>query len=137
MQCLMEALSQVQDPIDISSDEEMGEAPPLQIATAAQPTRHSTRSTRHRTTTERFEACCSTSSAKFAAIAICLALLSQLCQQRHSCHMSSNQALLLQGLKALFPPEGGKDSVQIVASDLSRLDPEEFLNDTIIDYFMK
>ena len=43
----------------------------------------------------------------------------------------------LQGLKALYPPEGGADSVEIVASDLSRLDETEFLNDTIIDFFIK
>ena len=43
----------------------------------------------------------------------------------------------LQGLKALYPPEGGKGSIQLVASDLSRLEPEEFLNDTVIDYFIK
>ena len=45
--------------------------------------------------------------------------------------------LLLQGLKALYPPSGGPDSVQVVASDLCRLDPDEFLNDTIIDFFIK
>ena len=40
-------------------------------------------------------------------------------------------------MKALYPQAGGPDSIQIVASDLSRLDPDEFLNDTIIDFFMK
>ena len=43
----------------------------------------------------------------------------------------------MQGLKALYPPDGGTDSVQVVASDLARLDPDEFLNDTIIDFFIK
>ena len=43
----------------------------------------------------------------------------------------------MQGLKALYPSKGGPDSVQVVASDLARLDPDEFLNDTIIDFFIK
>eukprot|EP00879_Flechtneria_rotunda_P033762 GHRR01037515.1.p2 GENE.GHRR01037515.1~~GHRR01037515.1.p2 ORF type:complete len:140 (+),score=24.36 GHRR01037515.1:244-663(+) len=43
----------------------------------------------------------------------------------------------LQGLQAVYPPEGGVGAVHIVADDLARLDPDEFLNDTIIDYYIK
>uniref|UniRef100_A0A061R5Y6 Sentrin-specific protease 7 n=1 Tax=Tetraselmis sp. GSL018 TaxID=582737 RepID=A0A061R5Y6_9CHLO len=43
----------------------------------------------------------------------------------------------LQGLKATFPQGGGRDSVVVFAEDLSRLDPEEFLNDNVIDFYMK
>ncbi|KAK9906862.1 hypothetical protein WJX75_009356 [Coccomyxa subellipsoidea] len=42
-----------------------------------------------------------------------------------------------QGLKALFPACGGPGAVEITPADLARLDPEEFLNDTIIDFFMR
>lgn len=45
-----------QDPIEISSDEDVGEGKAAKEANAApQATRHSTRSTRYKTTTERFE----------------------------------------------------------------------------------
>lgn len=42
-----------------------------------------------------------------------------------------------QGLKALYPREGGPGAVEVTPSDLARLDPDEFLNDTIIDFYMK
>lgn len=42
----------------------------------------------------------------------------------------------LQGLHALFPKDG-KNAVELTPSDLERLDPDEFLNDTIIDFYMK
>ena len=42
-----------------------------------------------------------------------------------------------QGLKALYPREGGAGAVEVTPSDLARLDPDEFLNDTIIDFYMK
>jgi sentrin-specific protease 7 len=41
------------------------------------------------------------------------------------------------GLSCLFPPEGGHGAVQVNASDLARLQPEEFLNDTAIDFHMR
>lgn len=47
------------------------------------------------------------------------------------------QAFCMQGLKALFPACGGPGAVEITPADLARLDPEEFLNDTIIDFFMR
>lgn len=42
-----------------------------------------------------------------------------------------------QGLQALYPPSGGKGAVSVTADDLERLDPDAFLNDTIIDYYIK
>ncbi|CAL8462561.1 g2094 [Coccomyxa elongata] len=42
-----------------------------------------------------------------------------------------------QGLKALFPACGGPGAVEITPADLARLEPDEFLNDTIIDFFMR
>ena len=36
----------------------------------------------------------------------------------------------------VFPP-GDKEAVEVTAADLARLDPDEFLNDTIIDYYTK
>ncbi len=43
----------------------------------------------------------------------------------------------VQGLKALFPKEGGRNAVDIFADDLNRLQPLEFLNDTVIDYYIR
>jgi Ulp1 family protease len=43
----------------------------------------------------------------------------------------------VQGFKALYPPGGGRAAVEVVADDLNRLAEMEFLNDTIIDYYMK
>jgi sentrin-specific protease 7 len=40
-------------------------------------------------------------------------------------------------MRCVFPPGGGRFSVEVVAEDLNRLDAEEFLNDTVIDYYMK
>lgn len=50
---------------------------------------------------------------------------------------AAKRILHVQGLKALYPPGGGPDSIQVLAGDLARLDPDEFLNDTIIDFFTK
>eukprot|EP00878_Enallax_costatus_P018370 GHUV01019338.1.p1 GENE.GHUV01019338.1~~GHUV01019338.1.p1 ORF type:complete len:556 (+),score=211.78 GHUV01019338.1:276-1943(+) len=41
------------------------------------------------------------------------------------------------GLQALYPPSGGKGAVSVTADDLERLDPDAFLNDTVIDYYIK
>ena len=43
----------------------------------------------------------------------------------------------MQGLKALYPEHGGPGSVEVVPPDLVRLQPGEFLNDTIIDFYMR
>ena len=45
--------------------------------------------------------------------------------------------LCLQGLRALYPGPGIAGAVELLPADLARLDPEEFLNDTIIDFWMK
>lgn len=42
-----------------------------------------------------------------------------------------------QGLKALYPEKGGPGAVEVVPADLVRLQPGEFLNDTIIDFYMR
>ena len=42
-----------------------------------------------------------------------------------------------QGLKALYPEDGGPGAVEVVPGDLVRLQPGEFLNDTIIDFYMR
>lgn len=42
-----------------------------------------------------------------------------------------------QGLKALYPEWGGQGAVEVVPADLVRLQPGEFLNDTIIDFYMR
>jgi Ulp1 family protease len=43
----------------------------------------------------------------------------------------------LQGLRCLMPPEGGSGAVEFTAADLARLAPDEFLNDTAIDYYLR
>ena len=43
----------------------------------------------------------------------------------------------LQGLKALYPQDRRVDAIEITPVDLAHLDDEEFLNDTIIDFYMK
>ncbi len=44
---------------------------------------------------------------------------------------------LVQGLKALYPEHGGPGAVEVVPADLVRLQPGEFLNDTIIDFYVR
>jgi len=44
---------------------------------------------------------------------------------------------LPQGLKCLYPPGGGPGAVEVTHLDLPRLDAEEFLNDTIIDFYVR
>lgn len=39
-------------------------------------------------------------------------------------------------LQATFP-KGASDAIPVVAEDISRLAPEEFLNDSVIDYYMR
>eukprot|EP00803_Ostreobium_quekettii_P001019 evm.model.scf_650.6 EVM.evm.TU.scf_650.6 scf_650:55196-70872(-) len=49
----------------------------------------------------------------------------------------ANRSRLLKDVKAVYPPEGGFGAVEITMEDLKRLEPSEFLNDTIIDYYTK
>ena len=51
--------------------------------------------------------------------------------------IGNEQQVCLQGLKALFPSCGGPGAVEITPADMARLEPDEFLNDTIIDFFMR
>jgi sentrin-specific protease 7 len=44
---------------------------------------------------------------------------------------------MTQGLTMQFPKEGGKHSVEVDASVFDHLDPEEFLNDTVIDFYIR
>jgi hypothetical protein len=44
---------------------------------------------------------------------------------------------LPQGLKCLYPRSGGPGAVEVTALDLSRLDDGEFLNDTVIDFYIR
>lgn len=43
----------------------------------------------------------------------------------------------MQGLKCLYPPGGGPGAVEVTHLDLPRLDAEEFLNDTVIDFYVR
>ncbi len=40
-------------------------------------------------------------------------------------------------MKALYPQDKRVDAIEITPVDLAHLDDEEFLNDTIIDFYMK
>lgn len=42
-----------------------------------------------------------------------------------------------QGLSGQFPPCGGRGAVSVCADDMEFLDPEAFLNDTVLDYYIK
>ena len=37
----------------------------------------------------------------------------------------------------VWPPPPQREAVSVLASDLDLLEPEEFLNDTIIDFYLK
>ncbi len=56
----------------------------------------------------------------------------------HLSHRDTNQKRVrrAQGCRMVFPP-GDKEAVEVTAADLARLDPGEFLNDTVIDYYIK
>lgn len=43
---------------------------------------------------------------------------------------------MVQGLRALYPERGGKGSVGLYAKDLDRLEATEFLNDSVIDFYI-
>ena len=50
---------------------------------------------------------------------------------------SSNLVQRLAGLRCVMPPWGGPGSVEFTAADYARLGPDEFLNDTAIDYYLR
>lgn len=56
-----------------------------------------------------------------------------LCGQSPTRHSFS----LKQGLQCVFPPGGGSGAVSVPARDLVWLDPGNFLNDTIIDFYLR
>lgn len=51
--------------------------------------------------------------------------------------MSMKTEEKLKGLKCLYPLSGGPGSVELNALDVARLDEYEFLNDSVIDYYIK
>lgn len=51
--------------------------------------------------------------------------------------INPSTVMRLQGLRCLMPPEGGAGAVEFTAADLARLAPDEFLNDTAIDYYLR
>jgi Ulp1 family protease len=51
--------------------------------------------------------------------------------------INPSTVMRLQGLRCLMPPEGGPGAVEFTAADLGRLAPDEFLNDTAIDYYLR
>ncbi|WIA29852.1 hypothetical protein OEZ86_012322 [Tetradesmus obliquus] len=46
-------------------------------------------------------------------------------------------AAMFAGLKMVFPREGGAGSVDLTPADLACLDPKRFLNDNLIDFYLK
>lgn len=46
-------------------------------------------------------------------------------------------APVLQGLKAMYPRGGGRGAVEFFSRDLAHLEPGEFVNDSIMDFFMR
>jgi hypothetical protein len=44
---------------------------------------------------------------------------------------------LVQGLKCMYPQGGGAGAIEVTALDLPRLDADEFLNDTVIDFYIR
>eukprot|EP00877_Chromochloris_zofingiensis_P014687 jgi/Chrzof1/9472/Cz04g04110.t1 len=54
---------------------------------------------------------------------------------RSTRHQTPGQ--LYAGLRALYPQGGGRNAVEVYAEDLNRLQPTEFLNDTVIDFYIR
>jgi ubiquitin-like-specific protease 1C/D len=52
----------------------------------------------------------------------------------HSCNTIAKR---MEGHKVAYPSRDDPEAVEIVHSDLLRLAPEEFLNDTVIDFYIK
>lgn len=55
----------------------------------------------------------------------------------HSCVHVDMCSRAPQGLSMRYPPADDKAAVEVAASDLDRLGEEEFLNDTIIDFYLR
>ena len=43
----------------------------------------------------------------------------------------------VQGLRFVYPQDRVGRTVEVTAEDLNRLEPEEFLNDTVIDFYLR
>lgn len=46
-------------------------------------------------------------------------------------------AVYVQGLSAQYPPSGGRGAVLVNGDDIEFLDPDAFLNDTVLDFYIK
>ncbi len=57
--------------------------------------------------------------------------------QRAAAARANTTAGRFEGLRVTYPPEGGRNAVALTAKDLEHLDPEMFLNDTLIDFYMR
>ena len=44
---------------------------------------------------------------------------------------------MMQDMRCVYPPDRKLDVVEMTEYDLARLDDEEFLNDTVIDFYAK
>jgi Ulp1 family protease len=43
----------------------------------------------------------------------------------------------LQGLTTQYPPGGGRGAVVVGPEDMEFLEPDAFLNDTVLDFYIK
>jgi hypothetical protein len=57
--------------------------------------------------------------------------------QPHRLGLRSTFARRMEGYKVAYPSRDDPDAVEILHSDLQRLAPLEFLNDTLIDFYIK
>ena len=53
------------------------------------------------------------------------------------CNESLAMSEKLKGLRCVMPPGGGANAVEFTAIDYLRLGPDEYLNDTAIDYYLR
>lgn len=54
-----------------------------------------------------------------------------------SCKLALRLVSLVQGMRCVYPLGRKMDVVELTEHDLSRLDDNEFLNDTVIDFYAK
>lgn len=128
--------------IDLLSDEDNPASPPGAAAAAAGPPGRTTRAKAYRSTSEKFKARRGGRSGRRggweAGAWWVPAAPSPAPLRRAPCFdPACSPPCVPQGLKCLFPPGGGPGSVEVTALDLPRLDADEFLNDTVIDFYLK